>query len=131
MMVVSLPVLLVCGFSSAQDNATASPDTGPFLKLCSHGDPPPCIDKPPVVTRVQSPTYSKEGREAEIQGTVVLEAVIGIDGLPSHIRVVRPLGHGLDEEAVKALNKWKFKPARSAGKPVPFKANIEMTFRYH
>jgi periplasmic protein TonB len=56
---------------------------------------------------------------------------IGTDGLAHDIRVARSLGYGLDELAVDVMKKWKFRPAKSAGKPVPAQVNIEVLFRYH
>ena len=46
-----------------------------------------------------------------------------------HIRVVRPLGMGLDEKAVEAVGKWKFKPGQKDGHPVAVMANVEVNFR--
>jgi TonB family protein len=53
--------------------------------------------------------------EATINGTVVLAVVVGADGLLHDISVVAPVGYGLDEEAVKAVKKWRFKPGKSSG----------------
>ncbi len=76
------------------------------------------------------PDYSSEARKAKVEGTVVLETVVGTDGLARDVRIIsRPLGHGLDEEEIKALNGWTFKPATSESKPVPTKVGIEMEFR--
>jgi TonB family protein len=124
-------LLMICGLSSAQDKPTVAPDAPPFLKLCSHKNPRPCIDKPPVVIHSPDAEYSMEAHNAKIEGSVVLETVVGTDGLAYDIHVSGPLGHGLDELAVEALKKWTFKPAKSAGKPVPAKVSIEMRFRYH
>jgi hypothetical protein len=44
---------------------------------------------------------------------------------------LKPLGYGLDQFAVEALKKWTFRPAKSAGKPVPAMIAIEMQFHYH
>jgi hypothetical protein len=55
---------------------------------------------------------------------------VGTDGLARDVRIIsRPLGHGLDEEEIKALNGWTFKPATSESRPVPTKVDIEMEFR--
>jgi len=43
--------------------------------------------------------------------------------------VVRPLGMGLDEKAVEAVGKWRFKPGQKDGHPVPVMANVEVNFR--
>ena len=114
--------------SSAQD---ASAEAKPLLKACSHKNHAPCIDKPPAVLQAPDPDYSVAARNAKIQGVVVLLITIGTDGLARDIRVARSLGYGLDELAVDAVKKWTFRPAKSAGKPVPAQVNIEVLFRYH
>lgn len=68
------------------------------------------------------------GHNAKIEGSVVLLATIGTDGLAHDIQVARSLDYGLDAPAVEALKKWTFKPAKSAGKPVPAKIDIENPF---
>jgi TonB family protein len=67
---------------------------------------------------------------AKIEGTVVVFATIGTDGLTHDIQVARPLGYGLDELAVVAVKRWTFKPAKSQGKPVAVKIYIEVPFHY-
>jgi|ERR1700686_1149773 len=78
-----------------------------------------------------SPTFSKKARKAKHQGTCVLLLVVGTDGKPRDIRVVRMLGLGLDEEAIKAVKKWTFEPALKDGQPVPVQINVEVNFRLY
>ncbi len=59
----------------------------------------------------------------------MLSAVIGEDGLTHDIRVVRPLGLGMDESAIEAVRRWKFAPAMLNGQPVPVHINVEVNFR--
>ena len=56
------------------------------------------------------PEYSEEARKAKYQGTVLLYIEVDTDGRATNIRVVRSLGLGLDEKAIEAVKKWKFKP---------------------
>jgi protein TonB len=64
-----------------------------------------------------------------IQGTVVLEAVVTVDGCPSRIRVIRSLDRGgLDEEAVAAVAQWRFEPGRLADAPVDVLVTIMLDF---
>jgi protein TonB len=84
---------------------------------------------PPAAVRTVAPEYTKEATEAKLQGDVVLATMIGIDGIPSDIKVVRGLGRGLDEKAVECVQKWRFKPATRNGEPIPMKAQIEVNFR--
>ena len=84
---------------------------------------------PPTLIRKVNPTYSKEARKAGIEGTVVLTVEVNRDGLAQNIKVVRSLGMGLDEKAIEAVRKWKFKPGEKDGRPVVVAATIEVHFR--
>jgi TonB family protein len=77
------------------------------------------------------PEYSEKARKAKYQGTVVLWLVVDADGLPQQIRVQRPLGMGLDEEAIAAVKRWRFQPSQKDGKPVPVMINVEVNFRLY
>jgi periplasmic protein TonB len=55
--------------------------------------------------------------------------VVGIDGTPAEIKVVRGLGKGLDEKAVECLRQWRFAPALNHGDPRPMKVTTEVEFR--
>jgi TonB family protein len=57
------------------------------------------------------------------------ETVVDEHGLPRDLKVVRPLGLGLDQKAIEAVEKWKFSPGKKDGKPVPVQATIEVNFR--
>ena len=79
-----------------------------------------------------SSEYSEEARKAKYQGTVVLWLVVDANGRPQQIRVQRALGMGLDEKALEAVRKYKFKPAMKDGKtPVPVMITIEVNFRLY
>ncbi len=84
---------------------------------------------PPTVAFKLQPQYTDEARAAKYEGTVVLFVEVGTDGIPGNIQVVRGLGLGLNESAVKAVSQWKFKPARKNGDPVTVQATIEVNFR--
>jgi TonB family protein len=75
------------------------------------------------------PEYSEEARKAKWQGAVLLQLVVDENGVPQEIRVVKSLGLGLDQKAIEAVQKWRFKPGLKDGKPVPVSANIEVNFR--
>lgn len=83
----------------------------------------------PVPTFRADPEYSEEARKAKWQGAVLLQVVIDESGIPQSIQVVRPLGLGLDQKAIEAVEKWRFKPGMKDGQPVPVAANIEVNFR--
>lgn len=76
------------------------------------------------------PEYPAAAKKDRVQGTVKLRVAVGTDGKPYRIRVAGSLGHGLDEEAIKTVNKWRFSPGKDeAGSPVAVEINVEMTFR--
>jgi TonB family protein len=85
---------------------------------------PECVSCP-------EPEFSEEARKAKYQGTVVLRAVVGSDGVPREIQVVRGLGMGLDQKAIEAVQKWRFEPGKKDGNPVAVYAQIEVTFRLY
>ena len=84
---------------------------------------------PPTVLFKVEPEYSEEARKAKFQGTVVLFVVVDEKGNPRDLKVIRPLGLGLDQKAIEAVEKWKFSPGKKDGKPVPVQATIEVNFR--
>jgi TonB family protein len=75
------------------------------------------------------PEYSEEARAARLQGTVVVQVVIGTDGLAHDARILRGLGLGLDEDAIEAISQWQFKPGTKDGQPVKVAATIEVNYR--
>ena len=83
----------------------------------------------PVPVFRPEPEYSEEARKAKWQGAVLLQLVVDENGVPQEIKVVRSLGLGLDQKAIEAVQKWRFKPGLKDGKPVPVSANIEVNFR--
>lgn len=75
------------------------------------------------------PEYSNEARRAKIQGVVVLLAEIGPDGRAHNLRLRSGLGLGLDERAMEAVLRWKFRPGSRDGVAVSTSALIEVNFR--
>jgi TonB family protein len=83
----------------------------------------------PMVLSKTEPEYSEAAQKAKWQGAVLLSIVVDETGKPINIKVVRPLGLGLDEKAIEAVSQWKFQPGMKDGVPVPVQAQIEVTFR--
>lgn len=81
----------------------------------------------PHVLRKVDPKF--DGIDARIQGNVLCELVVTEQGRASGIRVLSPLGYGLDERAVAAIAQWQFTPAKKDGQPVKFIATVEVSFR--
>jgi len=77
--------------------------------------------------------FSDEARRAKYEGTVVVTLIVDANGNPQNVHVTRTLGMGLDEKAVEAVQKYKFKPAveQKTGKPVPVMVSVEVRFRLY
>lgn len=103
----------------------AGPGIGDDAQIAAIG---PGVSRPEVILRAE-PEYSEEARKAKYSGSVWLSVIVDTDGTATSIRVVRSLGMGLDEKAIEAIRKWRFRPAMSNGKPVRVHAQIEINFR--
>jgi TonB family protein len=75
------------------------------------------------------PVYTEEARKQKVEGEVLVEAVLEASGRVKVLRVVRGLGHGLDEEAVKEAGQLRFKPALSDGQPSDSTVVLHVVFR--
>lgn len=75
------------------------------------------------------PEYTAEAKQLKIQGDVVLEVRFLADGRVRVIRVVRGLGHGLDEQAIRVAEATQFKPATRDGKPVDITTYYRVDFQ--
>ncbi|HEY2471964.1 MAG TPA: energy transducer TonB [Terracidiphilus sp.] len=85
----------------------------------------------PVPIFTPEAEFSDEARRAKYQGVVLITLIVDAQGNPQNPRVTRPLGMGLDEKALEAVRKYKFKPAMKEGKPVPVMMSIEVNFRLY
>jgi len=85
---------------------------------------------PPTVLNQVRPKYTTEALRRKIQGTVMLEVVVGREGVPLAMRVTRSLDPGgLDEEAMTAVREWRFTPGRIGETPVDVLVTILIDFR--
>jgi protein TonB len=86
----------------------------------------------PVLLKSVDAEFSDEARRAKYQGVALVEVIVDAQGNPQNPRMVRILGMGLDENAIKAIMQFKFKPAMKDGKtPVPVKIAVEINFRIY
>jgi TonB family protein len=86
------------------------------------------VTAPALLYKVE-PEYSEEARKAKYQGTVVVYAEVDPNGRAMNLRIMQSLGLGLDEKALEAIKKWRFRPGYKDGKPVTVAATIEVNFR--
>lgn len=83
----------------------------------------------PTLRSQVKPFYTSEAMQRKIQGTVVLEMIVGSDGEPYNVRVVRSLdAGGLDEEAIRAAKQWRFNPGRLRDTPVDVQVVLVIDF---
>jgi protein TonB len=87
------------------------------------------VETPRLLKEVK-PQYTAQAMRAKIQGEVLLECIVGVDGQVGNIRVVRSLdsAFGLDQEAIKAARQWRFAPGTRQGQPVPVLVTIAIAF---
>jgi len=103
---------------------SAAPEAAP--KKVAVKEPP---TTPVEILSKPKPNYTEEGRKLKIEGEVRLEVQFTASGEVHVIRILQGLGHGLDEQAVRAAQHIKFKPAQREGKPVDSNATLHIIFQ--
>ncbi|MGI4855066.1 MAG: energy transducer TonB [Janthinobacterium lividum] len=86
------------------------------------------VSAPQLIYQVD-PEFSEEARKAKFQGEVLVHLIVDATGRPTQVRVIRPVGMGLDEKAREAVAQYKFKPARKGGQAVPVELNVAVNFQ--
>ena len=109
------------GFANQNDQAVEAPK--------KKADDAPSVE-PVVILAKPKPQYSAEALKLNLEGEVLLDVIFPASGGEVHVnRVVKGLGHGLDEAAVRAAEQIKYKPALSNGHAVDFPAVIHIVFQ--
>ncbi|HSN68746.1 MAG TPA: energy transducer TonB [Thermoanaerobaculia bacterium] len=85
--------------------------------------------KPPQVVYRVEPDYTEEARKSRLQGIVIIEAIIDINGNVTDARVLKGLAGGLDASALAAVRQWRFRPGTLDGDPVPVIFDLMVRFR--
>jgi TonB family protein len=101
-----------------------------------HAQGPPTVYKPgtgvslPQVVKQVKAGYTKEAMAQMIEGVVVLDVVVLSDGTVGDVTVTQSLDavYGLDQEAMKAMKQWQFKPGMKDGKAVAVRVAVTMNF---
>jgi len=116
--------------ANGDDVRTAGFDRRASAPVQSPGTPVSApIDRPVEIVFKPTPEYTDDARSARIEGTVTLDLEFTAAGDVRVLRVVRGLGHGLDEAAARAALRIRFKPAQSDGRAVDSRATVQITFR--
>ncbi|MGE5360670.1 MAG: TonB family protein [Bacteroidales bacterium] len=86
---------------------------------------------PPAIVHQVNPNYTADALRAGIEGNVVVECLVRVDGTVGEVRVVRSLDRvfGLDDEAVKAAKQWRFAPTINDTTAVPVLVPLELSFK--
>jgi TonB family protein len=123
------------GMATSGGSSHGPISTGGFgAEQVVHGQRLAQLDAGPATTPVEitskpQPVYTDEARNLKLEGEVLLEVVFGANGELHVNRVVRGLGHGLDDAAIAAANKMRFKPALRMGQPVDSTAVVHVVFQ--
>jgi TonB family protein len=130
------------GFGSAEGSGTGGNGRGGKVKTGGFGDDTSNAQaqpmqraqvKNPATTPVEiiskpKPIYTQEARNLHLEGEVSIEVVFSASGSVDVVRVVRGLGHGLDQAAQQAASQIRFHPGTRDGVPVDTRATIHIVF---
>jgi outer membrane biosynthesis protein TonB len=89
------------------------------------------VDKKARLTSTFVPQSNEYAQDHGVAGICLYHVVIGADGKPGEIAVARPIGFGLDENAVDSIRKATFEPAIKNGNPVPVMLDLVVEFRIY
>jgi TonB family protein len=113
----------VLGGIPGMQTVAAGPQNQTVHKVSEKG-----VTAPKVLHKIE-PAYTKQAKDAQIEGTVVLNVEVHPDGRAHNMRVERSLDPGLDQKALESVEQWRFSPAKKNGEPVAVAATIEINFR--
>jgi protein TonB len=75
------------------------------------------------------PRYPAAARRAGVQGPVVIRGIVRRDGTIDNLEIIKDLPYGLGEEARRAVNRWRFRPATYRGEPIDVYYTVTVNFR--
>ena len=125
----TIVVVFVCVVMAVAQQTQQQKSQAPVL-TCAANPTEPCAKIPPKIIEDPNPEYTDEARKKGINATPHFSVVVGTDGKVSDITEEKPVGFGLDESAMDALKRWRFKPGKLGdGTDVPVRIKVEITFR--
>jgi TonB family protein len=105
-------------------NGTAQKDSR--RPLISWGNIPDV--KMPIAIYWPQPPCPPQVKKGHCEGAIVLYIVVDAKGRVTKAEIIKPLGDGFDESAVKTVRTWRFKPATQDGRAIPVSADVEVNF---
>jgi protein TonB len=116
---------LVVGFGGTSSIIEHAPaPTAPPLEWVRPGG----VIKPPARIRDAQPVYPSIAKLAKVQGVVIIEAIIGVDGNVEDARVIRSIPL-LDDAALEAVRSWAYTPTLLNGRPTPVIMTVTVRFK--
>jgi protein TonB len=89
----------------------------------------PFADSPATLLTGNAPAYTREAEVAGVEADVPLEIVVNASGAVVSARVLRRVGYGLDEVALRGVRGYLFSPARREGRPIPVRMRWSVRFQ--
>ena len=120
-LIVLVSTLLLTS-AMAQENEAETDEKSPVMHVRDNV-------KKPVRLSGENPQYSKIAKEARLQGTVILEAIIDQNGDVTRVRPIKSLPLELTDNAIASVKTWKYEPATLEGKPVSVYYQLTINFR--
>jgi TonB family protein len=114
---------------AVQSGGFGSAEIAPASKSAPKKAEDPSATQPVVILSKPNPLYTDEARKLGIEGEVLVEVIFRASGQVQAVRVVKGLGHGLDESALHAAEQIRFKPAMQEGHAVDFPAIAHIVFQ--
>jgi len=129
---IALIPLFLLGSAIAQESVPLVLSGEEHVPICrgKAGDAPDCVTAPRA-TYSPDPKYPEKARKARERGDVVLQLVVGTDGLPRDLKVDRGLTPEMEQSAIDAVKHWKFTPATRNGHPVPAQIKVAVSFKLY
>lgn len=118
--------------SAIPDRVEPEPGSSPETAPAPDTEPPPAgaLDQPPKVRKQARPEYPQDAFVKGIEGTVLVEALIDVEGRVTRCRVLQSVPE-LDAAALAAVKQWRFEPAMKGGKPVATLIHMPVAFRIY
>jgi len=125
-------LLLLYGIAIAQESTPIDMSGKDHPPTCrgKASDAPGCITAPHA-TYAPDADYPEKARRAKDRGVVLVDLVVGTDGLPHDVKIFRGATPALDQAAIDAVKRWKFTPAAKDGHPVAVQTKVEVSFKLY